>query len=283
MIGNVVLDVGDLIEGGTDEHRRRMDRFYKKYKCGKQLRIKDNRDDGTLVVGRRVVQREDSGFRLSMHDLAEKKIWPIEVPRGYLSQDGQVDDEVLHQGCVGRAQVVGRDYATPPRIGLLSHPGYFADRDKRMVSEVNAALTHAKDLRYDVAIWPIPPSDWRVVAFCHSSTDTSGKQRHQGGYIVGVPNRYFSQGERVPVSMLFWTSAKHTRKASSPQFCETYAASDCAVEVAWAIGVDHVDRLRHRGASETFAPQAAGPAVSAGRAAHLSDPEAIIVSPPKGL
>lgn len=58
VIGNAVLDVDDLVEGGTGGHRKRMDRFYKNYKCGKQLRIKDNRDEGTLIVGRRVVQRD---------------------------------------------------------------------------------------------------------------------------------------------------------------------------------------------------------------------------------
>lgn len=155
-------------------------------------------------------------------------------------------------------------------------PGYFADRDKRVVREVNAAVKQAKELRYDVTIWPIPPPEWRVVAVCDSSTDTSGKQRHQRGYLA-----------RGPVSVLFWKSAKHTRKASSPQLCETYASSDCVVEAAWmkclleSIMWADFDIVYRRMRS---CPRPRGkPYVLPDEHAHLSNPEAIFVSSSKGL
>jgi hypothetical protein len=50
--GNVMLDVDDLVEGGSPEHRRRMNMFYTKYKFGKILRIKDAGNQGTLIIGR---------------------------------------------------------------------------------------------------------------------------------------------------------------------------------------------------------------------------------------
>lgn len=52
------------------------------------MRIKDADEDGPLIVRRRVAQKRDSGFLLSMRDSAEKKLQPIGVPRGSLSQEG---------------------------------------------------------------------------------------------------------------------------------------------------------------------------------------------------
>ena len=40
-------------------------------------------------------------------------------------------------------------------------------------------------------------------------------------------------GRRAKLSIVHWRSAKHARKAQSPQLCETYAASDASVEGAW--------------------------------------------------
>lgn len=220
-----------------------------------------------------------------MHDFAENNILPTKVLRGYLSQDGPVDDGVLHQTRAALGAIRWLAATTRPDLASACSliPGYFADRDKRMVSEVNTTVKQAKELRYDVTIWPIPPSYWRVVAFCDSTTDTSWKQRRQKGYVVGVLNRYFSQGDRVPVIVLFRKSANHTRKASSPQLCETYAASDCVVEVAWmkclleSITWTDFGIVERRRRSR---PRAGGrPHMLPDEQPHLSGTEAIIVSP----
>ena len=39
--GFVLIEVDDLLEGVTPEHRDRMEKFYKKYKCGKRKKIMD--------------------------------------------------------------------------------------------------------------------------------------------------------------------------------------------------------------------------------------------------
>ena len=54
--GNVMLDVDDMVEGGSAEHRCPLEMFSGKYKFGKLLRIKDAGKQGTLIIGRRVRQ-----------------------------------------------------------------------------------------------------------------------------------------------------------------------------------------------------------------------------------
>ncbi len=148
-------------------------------------------------------------------------------------------------------------------------------------------MKQAKDVDYEIIIWSIPVDEWRWVGFTDSSTDTTGNQRHQKGYIMGVSNRYFHRGQYVPVSVLAWKSVKHTRKASSPQLCETYAASDCIVELAWLkclmesmtwTGFDIVTRRRHdRPRPEKL------PFILPEEQELQRDPESIVVSDSKGL
>ena len=58
-LGNVLIEVDDILEGGDEEHRGRMEIFYKKYQCGKQKRLLDLGKEGTLISGIRVIQHPD--------------------------------------------------------------------------------------------------------------------------------------------------------------------------------------------------------------------------------
>eukprot|EP00974_Lingulodinium_polyedra_P012205 1177308-Lingulodinium_polyedra.AAC.1 len=67
-----------------------------RFKCGKYVRLKDLGADGTLVLGRRLQQHEDSSFTLTMQEYAERKCVNVHVDKGYLSSSDPIDEEV-HQ------------------------------------------------------------------------------------------------------------------------------------------------------------------------------------------
>ena len=97
IIGNMLLDVDDLVEAGGPEPRRLMDNFYKKYQFGKVLRVKDAGESGTLVIGRRVRQMADHSFVVDMNDYARDRLQEIKTPRGYLSNTEEIDENMLKQ------------------------------------------------------------------------------------------------------------------------------------------------------------------------------------------
>ena len=202
--GNVMLDVDDLVEGGSPEHRRRVNMFYTKYKFGKILKIKDAGNQGTLIIGRRVRQHDDGSFELDMTDYATKRLNPIEVERGYLTKTKEVDDDMIQKvrGVVGAINWLA--CACRPDLAAAASiiPGHYKTRNVAMVSESNAAVRQAKEVTLSLNILSIPIKQWRVVIFTDSGTDTSGNQRHQKCYIVGITNELLNQGEPAPLSVV---------------------------------------------------------------------------------
>jgi len=55
--GAVLIEVDDILEGGNAVHREKMKVFYSKYKCGKNKKLQDLGNEGTLISGIRVAQR----------------------------------------------------------------------------------------------------------------------------------------------------------------------------------------------------------------------------------
>ena len=61
-VGIVLIEVDDILEGGTSEHRKAMESFYKRYKCGKRLNLFELGKTGTRISGIRVCQNKDYSF-----------------------------------------------------------------------------------------------------------------------------------------------------------------------------------------------------------------------------
>ena len=57
--GQLLLDVDDFMEGGKETHRKTMEGFYAKYRCGKAVDIMSAGQQSTRFSGRRVVQNPD--------------------------------------------------------------------------------------------------------------------------------------------------------------------------------------------------------------------------------
>ena len=69
--GQLLLDVDDFIEGGEETHRKTMEGFYDKYRCGKAVDLRPAGQEGTRFAGRRVVQQPD--FRITASTLKFQK------------------------------------------------------------------------------------------------------------------------------------------------------------------------------------------------------------------
>ena len=78
--GQLLLDVDDFTEGGNGIHRKTMEGFYDKYRCGKAIDLRSAEQEGTRFAGRRVVQHPDYRITVSMDEYVISKLRPIEVP-----------------------------------------------------------------------------------------------------------------------------------------------------------------------------------------------------------
>ena len=93
--GQVLLDVDDFIEGGDERHRKVMDKFYEKYKCGKAVDLVAAGDEGTLFAGRRISQDRKFNIQVTMNQYVDSKLSKIEVPRGHITDTKAVSDGMI--------------------------------------------------------------------------------------------------------------------------------------------------------------------------------------------
>ena len=93
--GQLLLDVDEFIEGGKETHRKIMEGFCAKYRCGKAVVLMSAGQEGTRFAGRRVVQNPDFRMTVSMDEYVKSKLRPIEVPKGYLSNTKEMGDGML--------------------------------------------------------------------------------------------------------------------------------------------------------------------------------------------
>ena len=73
--GQLLLDVDDFIEGGKETHRKTMEGFYDKYRCGKAVDLRSAEHDGTTV--RRETFRAKPRFS---HHCVDGRICQIQAP-----------------------------------------------------------------------------------------------------------------------------------------------------------------------------------------------------------
>ena len=70
--GQMLLDVDDFIEGGKETHRKTMEGFHDKYRCGKAVDLRSAGQEGTRFAGRRVVQHPDFRITVSMDEYVKR-------------------------------------------------------------------------------------------------------------------------------------------------------------------------------------------------------------------
>ena len=51
-----MIKVDDILEGGTEVHRKRMETFYERWECSKKRNLRECGKDGSIISGIHVVQ-----------------------------------------------------------------------------------------------------------------------------------------------------------------------------------------------------------------------------------
>ena len=195
----LLLDLDDVIEGGKETHRKTMEGFYDKYRCGKAVDLRSAGREGTRFAGRRVVQHPDFRITVSMDEYVNSKLRPIEVPKGYLSNTKEISDGMLTNvkgvnGGLGWLASTGRpDMAAPHSI----IPSGYDRRSPQLISEVNAAVKQCHAVPITITIWPIPFAELRWTTFTDSGFDAGERQRHHKvGWCVLQTNISTKNGRR---------------------------------------------------------------------------------------
>ena len=155
-----------MFEAGNDRHRKLMAEFYKKYVCGKSKCLMDLGKEGTLISGIRVIQNKDYSIEWHMNEYA-KKMKPVNVPRGYLTNTTEVDDTVMGHVVTANGQIgwIGGIGRPDLAAGHSIIAGAYKYRKPQLVSDCNACVKQAKDHPVRLRVWPIEPKDIRFVGF----------------------------------------------------------------------------------------------------------------------
>ena len=113
-------------------------------------------------------------------------------------------------------------------------PSGFPSPTSQLVSDINHVIKTAKDLTYELRIWPIPASERRHCAFFDASYDNKG-ERNQLGVIIGCCSTKLNRGVEDTFSLGFWKSSKleQSKQATSPNYTETKAAYKATMHLTW--------------------------------------------------
>jgi hypothetical protein len=286
--GVILIEVDDILEAGEKSHRNAMEKFYAKYKCGKMKKLQDLGDEGTRISGIRVKQLKDFSFRWHMNEYAQKDMFLIDVPRGFITNTKEISEDMMSKVISSNGKIgwIGGNGRPDLAAGHSIIAGEYKDKSPNLVASCNQCVKHAKENPIELIVWPIAVEDLRLVAFCDSSFDFKGI-RHQQGWITGFTNQYLNQNMKAPVSICLWKSRKLPRKAGSPQLVETYAASYATADTNWVKCILYstiysdfdfrTQRPRH------FAVPSKTPTVLRTDRPEVVDPEMSLLSDSKGL
>ena len=233
-VGVVLIEVDDVLEGGNAAHRKQMESFYAKFKCGKKINLFELGKTGTRISGIRVCQNKDYTFEWHMNEYVDNEMSVIDIPRGFKTHTKELSDDYMSQVMSSNGKIgwIGGNGRPDLAAGHSIIAGQYKDKSPQLITDCNQCVQQARDHRIVIKVWSIPLKDIRFVGFCDSSFDFSGV-RHQQGWIVGFTNRHLNENRRAPVSIALWKSRKLARKASSPQAVETYAGSGCCADLNW--------------------------------------------------
>ena len=249
-VGVVLIEVDDVLEGGNAAHRKQMESFYAKFKCGKKINLFELGKTGTRISGIRVCQNKDYTFEWHMNEYVDNEMSIIDIPRGFKTHTKELSDDYMSQVMSSNGKIgwIGGNGRPDLAAGHSIIAGQYKDKSPQLITDCNQCVQQARDHRIVIKVWSIPLKDLRFVGFCDSSFDFSGV-RHQQGWIVGFTNKHLNENRRAPVSIALWKSRKLARKASSPQAVETYAGSGCCADLNWlrCMFVDCVFELGHSG------------------------------------
>jgi len=156
--GVILIEVDDLLEGGSPRHRKLMEKFYTKYKCGKKKRLVDLKAEGTLISGIRVHQHQDFSFTWNMNEYARDHMKPIMVARGFATHAKEIDNSQLSQvmSVNGKIGWLGGNGRPDIAAGHSIIAGGYKTMAPDLIAQCNQCVKQALENSYSLKIWPIP-------------------------------------------------------------------------------------------------------------------------------
>ena len=225
--GQLLLDVDDFIEGGKETHRKTMEGFYEKYRCGKAVDLMSAGQKGTRFARRRVVQNPVFRITVSRDESVKPKLRPIEVPNGMLTNVKGVNGGLGWLASTGRPDMAAH-------YSII--PAGYDRRSPQLISEVNAAVKQCHAVPITITIWPLPFADLRWTTFKDSGFDTGERQRHQQGWLVCVCHKQVLQPRTVGAS----ECASLTESEAHPKIGESTSGRDICSK--FSSGGDDLDQ-----------------------------------------
>lgn len=86
-------------------------------------------------------------------------------------------------------------------------------------------VKHLKTFPMTLRVHAIPEDQVRLILIADSAFDTSGKEKSQHGWLLGLTNPMMNPGKLAPVSLMQWRSKRLRRKASSSLLREAISMS----------------------------------------------------------
>ena len=235
LLGAVAVEVDDLFMIGNEEHESRMRRLKDKYKFGKWVELRKEKD-GCSFNGRRIRQEDNGGFLVDMEKFINERLNPIEVEKGRASKKKEeATDEERHAaraacGALNWLSKEGRPDAAGPSSLMASRLGVLCVEDLLSINEVIKGLKANADLTIKIQ----PLRQMRLSVITDASFANSGFHS-QGGHLVVAHEKELAEGELVTANIITWRSGKLQRVVNSTLAAETQSLSRGLGDLLWAM------------------------------------------------
>ena len=166
----------------------------------------------------------------------------------------EVETRKMRRATVAVAWAARQGYPLASALASMTQ-GRFPDPTVKDAQRLNKAIGRTKTIPLELKIWSIPEERLRGPALSDSSLDTSGRDRSQHGWLVGLTDATPAAGEEAPVSVLGWKSRNHRRRRGSSLLVEAVALTAAAGELERMRAFMHsvlTDAPRPRGALNPF-------------------------------
>ena len=151
------------------------------------------------------------------------RLAPISLSRKILKKDAarvKLDESEKSQlrGLLASLIYVGREARPDAAAASSMLSSAFPDPTIEVIYQANDVVRTLKQNPVCVKIHSIPEARVRHVLIADSAFVTSGKEKSQHGYLLGL-------GKPGPVSLMKWQSRRLRRKAQSSMLCEAISLS----------------------------------------------------------
>ena len=227
--GIIVIEVDDLLEAGSAEHRAKMSWLEGKLKFGKVVELM-NAKEGTGYTGRRIRQMPDFSYTYSTDDYVKDRLKFVRFERKVLKKESTEtkltpDEEQQLRGALASLNWASREGRPDGSAAASIYAGSFPGPSVADAIAVNNAIGQLKERNVSFRIHAIDETMIRHLLIADSSFDPTGRVKPQHGYIQAITTPDLNAGRTAPISWISWTSRKLRRKAGNTLLCESISMS----------------------------------------------------------